>query len=188
MRQRAFHHALRGRPAVFGQDILLHRAGVHANAHRNVMGLHTVGENTHVLLSADVAGVNAQFVNAVFHRLDGELVIKMNVGDQRNGAPVHQRAHRFGACLVVNGYANDIRARHRQRADLGERRLHVRRVRIGHRLYADRRAPADEDVSGLDLPCLCAHVFLPQPFTKNRIISLYVSSTISPISSAKPAR
>ena len=53
------------------------------------MGLHTVGENTHVLLSADVAGVNAQFVNAVFHRLDGELVIKMNVGDQRNGAPVH---------------------------------------------------------------------------------------------------
>ena len=101
VRQRAFHHALRGRPAVFGEDILLYRAGVHADAHRDMMRLDAVRQNTHVLFAADVAGVDAQLMDAVFHRLDGELVIKMDVGDQRNGAGVHQRAHRVGAGMCL---------------------------------------------------------------------------------------
>ncbi len=119
------------------------------------------------------------------------------------GAAVHQRAHRVGAGLIENGYADDVRARNRQRANLGERLLHIRRVGVGHRLYADRRAAADADAADLNLPCFsCSCSFSPMlddrafqretaasgyPFTKKRMMSLYVSSTISPISSMKPA-
>ena len=83
------------------------------------MRLNAIRQDTHVLFAADVAGVDAQLVNAVFHRLDGELVIEMDIGDQRNGAAVHQ-ARTASAQASLNGYADDVRARDRQRANLGE--------------------------------------------------------------------
>ena len=173
--ERALDHALRRRSAVLLQDVLLHRAGVDADAYRDVVRLHAVRQHAHVLLPANVAGIDAQLVDAVLHRRQRQLVVKVNVGDQRHRAAVHQRAHGFRARLVVHGDADDVRARDRQRADLRERRLHVRRVRIGHRLHGNRRAAADEHAAGLHLPGLLRHSrfsFFLRHFTKICMMSL----------------
>ena len=175
MRQRAFNHALRRRAAVFGKDILFDRTGVDADAHRNVMSLYAVGKNLDILFAADIAGIDAQFMNAVFNRFQGELVVKVNISDQRHRTCIHQRTHSLRAGVVVYRNAHDIRARNRQRTDLGKRRFDVRRVRIRHGLHADRSAAANQHISHFNLTCFSAHLSSPRfsyPFIKNRMISL----------------
>ena len=157
MAERAFHHALRRHAAVFRQNLLLDRAGIDADAHRNVMRLDTVRQNAHVLFSADVARIDAQLVDTVFHSGQRKLVIKVNIRHQRHGTAVHQRTDSLRACLVVHRDADDIRAGNRQRTDLRERRLHIRRIGIGHGLHGNRRAPADEHAAGSDLSCQLRH-------------------------------
>src|SRR4029453_8358738 len=89
----------------------------------------------------------------------GELVIEVNVGDQRDPDLPLDLGELPGCLADGNRAAHDVSAGRVERPDLEERRLHVARVGLGHRLYGDRRAAADLDPAQLDLSRLspCDH-------------------------------
>ena len=154
--QGAVHHALGGKAAVLGQDVLFQGTGVDPDADGHMVHLGAVRHPAHLLRAADVAGVDAHFVNAVFHGGDGQRVVKMNVRHQRHRALIHQPPHRPGARPIVHRNAHQIAPRRRQLPDLLQGGGHVPGVRIGHGLNGNRRAAADQYAARLYLFC-CAH-------------------------------
>ena len=82
--ERAFDHRLRAGLAVFLEQVLLQRAGVDADAHRAAVVLGGLHHLAHALGAADVAGIDAQAGRARLGRLDGALVVEMDVGDDRH--------------------------------------------------------------------------------------------------------
>ena len=132
---------------VLRQNILLNRPGVHADANRDVVRLCRRRQFPDVRFAADVAGIDAQLVDAVFRRGNGKAVVEVDIRHQRHGRTVHQRADGAGAILVVHADAHDVAARFRQGANLRKRRLCVARVGVRHGLHPDRVVSAQRQVA-----------------------------------------
>ena len=98
-----------------------------------------------VLGLADVAGVEAQALHAGFHRGERELVLEVDVGDDRHRRAGHDLREPLGGRLLVAGAAHDVAARGGERVDLRERAVDVGRLGGGHRLHRHRRVAADRD-------------------------------------------
>ncbi len=139
----AFAQALRGNAAVFGQNVLFQGTGVHPDTDGDMVALQTVRHQLHLVLPADVAGVDAELVDAVFQRPDGQTVVKMDVCAQGHRALVHQRPHRLHAVLVIHRHPHQLGPGLRQTLNLGQGRLRVLRPRVGHGLNGNRRPAAD---------------------------------------------
>ena len=82
--ERALDHRLGAGLAVFLQQVLLQRAGIDADAHRAAVVLGRLDHLAHPLGAADIAGIDAQAGGAGLGRLDGALVVEMDVGDDRH--------------------------------------------------------------------------------------------------------
>ena len=159
MVETAFHHALGGRAAVALQDFAFQRAGIHADAHRHIVGAQAVRQSTHVVFPADVAGIDAHLGDAIFHSLDGKPVVEVYVRYQRHWAGVHEGAHIPRAGFVVDGHAHNLRARVCEGANLGNGSPGVAGVGIGHGLH---RYPST--APNLYISCvysLCKHIPTP---------------------------
>ena len=96
-----------------------------------------------VLGLADVAGVEPQRLHARFHRRERELVLEVDVGDDRHRRAGHDLRQALGRVLLVARAAHDVAAGGGERVDLRERAVDVGGLRGGHRLHRDRRAAAD---------------------------------------------
>ena len=149
--QRAVHHALGSQPAVFGKNVLFQGTGVHPDADGHVVGLGAVRHPAHLVCPANVAGVDAHFVDAVLHGGDGQGVVKVNVRHQGHRAGVHQCANRPGARPVVHRHAHQVAPRRCQPLDLIQGGGHVPGVRVGHGLNGDRGPAADQYAACADL-------------------------------------
>ena len=149
--ERALDERLGRRAAVAGEDVLLERAGVHADADRDAAVLRGGCDLADLGRGADVAGVDAEAVDAGLERGEGEAVVEVDVGDDRAGADgaldLRERGGRGG---VGHGEADDVRAG----LEAGERlrggRGGVPRVGVRHRLDGHRRAAADLDGADAD--------------------------------------
>ena len=80
----AFEHCLGRGGGVFFQNIFFERTAVYAYANGNVKIACLAGNLFYSVLTADISGVYADFVNAVFHTFKRELVVEMNVRNERN--------------------------------------------------------------------------------------------------------
>ena len=83
--ERAFDHRFGAGLAIFLQQVRFQRAGIDADAHGAAMVLGRLHHFLHALGRADIAGIDAQAGGAVHRRLDGALVVEMDVGHDRNG-------------------------------------------------------------------------------------------------------
>ena len=101
------------------------------------------GDELDVLGLADVAGVEAQRLHAGFHRAERELVLEVDVGDDRHRRTGHDLREAFGGFLFVARAAHDVATGGRECVDLRERAVDVGGLRGGHRLDRDRRVAAD---------------------------------------------
>ncbi len=85
--QGGFHQGLGRGLAVFFLQILLQRTGIDADANRNAMVLGRLNHCLHPVLTPDIAGIDAQAIRAKLGDAQGDLVVEMDVGDER-----HRRA------------------------------------------------------------------------------------------------
>ena len=100
-----------------------------------------------VLGLADVARVEAQPGDARLHRRQRELVLEVDVGDERHRRPGHDLRQPLGRRLLVARAAHDVGAGGGERVDLRERAVDVGGLGGGHRLHRHRRAASDLHVS-----------------------------------------
>src|SRR6267142_661601 len=157
--ERGLDHALGGGPVVPGQEVLLERAAVDADPDGDPLVLGDVDDLLDESLAADVPGIQTQAVHALLERDEGQLVIEVDVGDQRDPDLPLDLAELLGGLADGNRAAHDVAARGLERPDLEQRRVHVACVGLGHGLHGDRRVSADLDPAHLDLSRLspCDH-------------------------------
>ena len=103
-----------------------------------------------VLGAPDVAGVQADLVDAALGAQQGQAVVKMDVGYQGHIHLFFDFVDRQGGALVRNGEAHDVRTGGTHGADLGYGRIDVMGLGIAHRLNGNRRVAADLDGADLD--------------------------------------
>ncbi|MPN20727.1 hypothetical protein SDC9_168106 [bioreactor metagenome] len=149
--ERALDHCLRRRPAVFQAKSGFNRSGIDADSNWRMVCLCAAHERANARLVANVAGVKAEFVRAVFDGGNREAIVKMNVRDDWNANLILDAAKRGRAGHVVHRRANDIAARFGERLNLGHRRFHVACVSIRHRLHRHRCSAADGNAANDDL-------------------------------------
>ena len=82
------------------------------------------------LLAADVAGIEAQAVHALLERDERQLVVEVDVGDERNADLALDLAELLRRLAHRNGTAHDVAPGRLERPDLEQRRLHVARVSV----------------------------------------------------------
>ncbi len=111
-----------------------------------------------LLAEPDIARIDAVLVERLgAGRMVGEELVAdiVEVADERDldphlGEPVADVRDGGRRLVAVDGDADQLRAGAGERGDLGCRRVHVRRVGIGHRLDDDRRAAAHDDAADID--------------------------------------
>ena len=140
----ARHHEFLGlrKPIALG-DILLKRAGVHANANRAPSGARSIDHGIDLGPIADIAGVDAQLGGTSLDSANGELMVKVDIGDNRHRRLGTNRAKALERSLGRHAHAHDIAASLRQRAHLRKRCLGISGIGAGHRLNHDRSATTD---------------------------------------------
>ena len=140
----ARHHELLGlRKLVALGDILLERAGVSADANRTARSAGSVDDGIDLSPIADITGIDAQLGGTSLDGADGELMVKVNIGDNRHRGLSTDGTEALERGLGGHAHAHDIAARPRQRANLPKRCLSIGGIGAGHGLNHDRRAAAD---------------------------------------------
>ena len=81
--ERALGQRLGRRRAVFCGDLPFQRPAVDAHAHRHAQPRAGAGDGAHAVVVPDVAGVDADFRDSGFGRVNRELIIEMDVRHQR---------------------------------------------------------------------------------------------------------
>ena len=147
----AFDHGVGARFAVFFQQVLFKRTCVHSDPDGTIVVARGLDDLLDALFIADVPRIDAQAGGPGLGRLDPAFVVKVDVGHDRHRALAHDLLKRGRAVLIGDRDPHDVDARIRSRLDLCERRLHIRRQRVGHGLDRDRRIAPHGDVAHHDL-------------------------------------
>ena len=99
------------------------------------------------VLSANVAGVDANFAGSGLSRRNGQLVIKVNIRNQGQHAFLTDLRKATGSLHIGHCQPDNLAAGRRQRTDLGKGALHIRGFGIQHGLDHNIRAAADGDTA-----------------------------------------
>ena len=184
MALRALDERLGAGMGVFFEQILFKTAGVDADADGYIVSAAGVGHGPDVFVRTDVAGIDADLVDAALGGLKGEAVVKMDIGDERYGDLLLDGGD--GPCRlhIRQRYSHDVRAGGLHGLDLRNGRLDIPGPGIAHGLDGDRGAAADPDSADLYfLYCVSLIHYLVTIL----IISLNIMIAISPSSSTMPA-
>ena len=130
----ALHQGLGGDTAVLGPQLLFQRAAVDTDADGDGLLAADVRHRLHLLLPADIAGVDADGIDPPLCAHQGVFVVKVDVRDQGDGDLLADLVHRFRCRLVRDGHPDDLAARRLQGVDLGHGSRHVVGFRIAHGL------------------------------------------------------
>ena len=99
----------------------------------------------------DIAGIQPQAVHSALEGLESELVVKVDVGNQRYRDLTPNLREGLRRLHVRHRTANDLATGLLQSPDLGDGGFDVTSVRLGHRLYADRSITSDLHVADLEI-------------------------------------
>ena len=153
----AFHHGLRRRITILLEQPAFQRPRIHADADGDLPLLRAAHHQANLLGLADVAGIDAQLVDAGIERHQSELVLKVNVRDEdRVGAALANFGQRLGRFKVGDRQAHDLAARRLHLLDLLDRLPNLARVRLGHRLHDDGGVATDREPADLARHASCA--------------------------------
>ncbi len=86
MLQPAFDHRVGTRFAVFLQQVLFQRSGIHANTDRAIVVARSLDDLANSGFIADIARIDPQASRAAFGGFDGAFVVKMDIRNDRHRA------------------------------------------------------------------------------------------------------
>ena len=109
-------------------------AEIDADADGDVALLGRLHHLAHLVFVAQVARIESQAVHAAGGALQGQLVVEVDVGDERNVNLLFDLRHRLGGLHIGHRRADNLATRLFQLVDLSHRRLHVAGVGFSHRL------------------------------------------------------
>ena len=147
----ALDHRLGTGLAIFFLQIFLEAAGVDPDADGAAMILGRLDHLAHPAGAADIAGIDAQAGGPGLGRLDRPLVVKVDVGNDRDGDLRDDPLQRRGRFLVGAGHPDYIDPGLLELVDLADGRRDVGGERGRHRLDGDRGVTADRDPANMDL-------------------------------------
>ena len=179
----AVHQRLRRDAAVLGQQVFFQRPAVDADADGDAPLPAGVRHGPHPLLAADIAGIDADLVDAALGAQQRQLVVKMDIRHQRD---VDTRLDGWDSprrLLRGDCHTDDLAPRLLQPEDLLHRGLHILCGGIAHGLDAHRCAAAYGHAAYHDL---LTHRIPPQCISFHT--SLNVMTAISASSSTSPAK
>ena len=139
--------------AVFFKKPLVKASAVDADADGDLLFPARIHDRADALLSADVAGVDADLGGAALRCGDGKAVVKVDIRHQRQRRCRRDLGKALGRVHIRNGQTRDLAACRRQRTELTQRALDVGRPGVQHRLNGNGRAAADGDAAHMDLFC-----------------------------------
>ena len=142
MAHSTFHQRLCRHAAVSGPQLLFQRAAVDADADGDIFQPADFRHCPDLLLPADVAGVDPQRIDPTLRAHQRQLIIEVDIRDQRNGNLLLDPVHRHGCGLIRHGHPDDFASGVRQSADLGNGCIHIVCFRIAHGLDRHRGAAA----------------------------------------------
>ena len=140
----ARHHELFGlREVIALGDILLKRTGIDADTNRTARSTRSINHRVDLSPIADIAGIDAELGGTGLHSANGQLVVKVDIGNDW-----HRRLGTDGAETLKRGlsghaHTHDIAASLRQRAHLRKRCLGISGIGAGHGLDHHRRTATD---------------------------------------------
>ena len=155
----AFHQRLGHRRAVFGQHLFFQAAGIHTDADGDILRLAGGGHFLHMVVAADVAGVQANFVHPRVHTGQSDAVVEVDV---RHEGDVHGVLDGFDEANVLQGghaHPHDLAARLGHPHRLGHVAGHVAGGHVEHGLHRHRVVPADGEAADGHFTLDLAHVF-----------------------------
>ena len=129
--------------AVLFQQPLIQTAAVDADADGDVLVLAHLHHRLHPILPADVAGVDADFAGAALRGGDGQLIVKVNIRNQRQRAFLADFRKASGRLPIGHCQPGNLAACRRQSANLPEASLHIRGFCVEHGLNDHRGTAAD---------------------------------------------
>jgi hypothetical protein len=103
------------------------------------------------ILTAEIAGVDADGLGTVLKRSHGQPGIKMDIGNERKGYLVTDGTDCPGRLHFRHRNPDNLTACLLKPQNLGHCRLDISGIGIGHGLNRDGRATADCDISYPDL-------------------------------------
>ena len=107
-------------------------AEVDANADGDAPRLRRLHHLPHLLLVPQIARIQPQAVHPAGGALQRQLIVKMDVGHQRNADLPLDFRHSFGGFQIRHGGADDFAAGFLQLVDLPHGGFHIAGVRFGH--------------------------------------------------------
>ena len=114
----ALHQCLCRDAAVFGPQVLFQRSAVDPNADGDGFLAADVRHRLHLLLPANVAGIDADGVDAPLCARQGILVVEVDIRDQGDRNLFLDPVHRLCRGLIRNGNADNLASGGLQRVDL----------------------------------------------------------------------
>ena len=167
--------------AVFFQQNLVQAAPVDTDADGDFFLFTYIHHSFDPVLPADVAGVDADFGGAALGGQNGQLVVKVDVRHQRQGAFLADFGKPPGGLPVGHRQSDDLTAGSGQLFDLVQGALHIRGAGIQHGLNGHGSTAADGHIPHKNLS---GHFSYPFTITK---ISLNIIRPISASSAIMPA-
>ena len=149
----ALHQCLCRDAAVFGPQVLFQRSAVDPNADGDGFLAADVRHRLHLLLPANVAGIDADGVDAPLCARQGILVVEVDIRDQGDRNLFLDPVHRLCRGLIRNGNADDLASGGLQRVNLRHGSINLIRFRIAHGLDGNRSTAAHRHGPHYQLLC-----------------------------------
>src|SRR5690606_20890531 len=126
-------------------------AGIHADPDGNILVTGRIHHRTDAIFPPDIAGVDAQAVDAFFRDRQRDLIVEMNISHQRDIDPLADFTKRIRRLHGRHRHPYDIHAGIFHATDLANGCIHITGFGIGHRLDADGRIATNRDIAHHDL-------------------------------------
>ena len=176
-----FHQCLRRGVAVFFQQLFVQTAAVDTDSDGDLLILADIHHSLYPILTANVAGVDTDFAGAAFCSGNGQLIIKVDIRHQRQGAFLTDFRKAPGGLHILNGQPGDLTSGGSQSPNLLQAGLHIGGFGIQHGLNGNGCAVSDGNAPNMNLSCHGNYLI------NRKIISLNIIKAISSIRTVIPA-